>query len=430
MQSVSVLLGASLLLAAGASFGEPQSAPQANPQAPPQTKAQAAPQGTSGSTMGADKPKFKQEELDQILAPVALHPDNLLVQILMAATYPIEIVQADRWVKANPKLQGDALAKELEKQSWDASVKSLVNCPQVLTMMSEKLDWTVNLGNAFLGQQKEVMDTVQNLRKKAKDAGNLESGKEQKVTTKEEEGKEVIVIETSDPEVIYVPTYNPTVIYGPWWYPAYPPYYWYPPAYVPPPYPAFHFSMGFAFGVAWGYAWGGCNWGHNECDIDINRNVERNRNIDRSKQINQLDKGGLKNGKGNWKHDPSHRQGVSYRDQATAKQFGGASASDTARARDSYRGRTPSDTGATSLDRSGGRPSDRAGATDRSASDRAGTSDRSGRGNGFDGVRDGGGNARAASDRGRSSRSSSPSPAARPRGGGGSRGGGRGGRRG
>jgi hypothetical protein len=137
----------------------------------------------AGSTMGADRPALKPEELDQMLAPIALHPDDLLSQILMAATYPIEVVQADRWVKANPKLAGDALAKELEKQTWDPSVRSLVNFPQVLAMMSEKLDWTVNLGNAFLGQQKKVMDAIQKLRAKAKEAGNLESTKEQKVTT-------------------------------------------------------------------------------------------------------------------------------------------------------------------------------------------------------------------------------------------------------
>ena len=412
MQTAPTLLVLGVILVAGTPLraAEPQETP-----------------GTSGSKMGADRPPFKAEEIDAMLAPIALHPDDLLSQILMASTYPIEIVQADRWVKANPNMKGEALAKELEKQTWDPSVRSLVNFPQVLTMMSEKLDWTVNLGNAFLGQQKEVMEAIQKLRTKAKAAGNLESSKEQKVETKTEEGKEVIVIEPAEKEVIYVPTYNPTVIYGSWPYPAYPPYYWYPPAYVPPPYPAFHFSMGFAMGVAWGYAWGGCHWGHSEVDIDIDRNVERNRNIDRGKHAQQLqDRGGLKNGKGNWKHDPSHRQGAAYRDSATAKKFGGATPSDTARARESYRGRTDASASPGVSDRAGDRSTsrapDRATATDRPASTNRASTDR---GNAFDSVKQGGSSTRAASDRGRSSRSASPSSGARSRGGGG-----RGGRRG
>ena len=173
-------------------------------------------------------PVFKQEELDQILAPIALYPDSLVAQILMASTYPLEVVQADRFAKQNASLKGEALTKALEAQSWDPSVKSLVNFPQVLTMMSEKLEWTQKLGDAFLAQQKPVMDTIQSLRAKAQAAGNLKTTKEQTVIVEEK----IIKIEPASPQVIYVPAYNPTVVYGAWPYPAYPPYSYYPPGYV------------------------------------------------------------------------------------------------------------------------------------------------------------------------------------------------------
>ena len=176
------------------------------------------------------KPVFKQEELDQMLAPIALYPDSLLTQVLMASTYPLEVVQADRWAKKNKDMKGDALAKALEAQPWDPSVKSLVNFPQVLAMMSEKLDLTQKLGDAFLAQQKDVMDTIQKLRAKAEASGNLKTTKEQVVKVE----KEVIIIEPASPQVIYVPTYNPTVVYGAWAYPAYPPAHYYPPVYATP----------------------------------------------------------------------------------------------------------------------------------------------------------------------------------------------------
>ena len=186
----------------------------------------AVPPGTFGQQ--AAPPVFKPEELEQILAPIALYPDSLLAQIFMASTYPLEIVQADRWAKQNTTLKADALTAALEKQPWDPSVKSLVNFPQVLTMMSEKLDWTQKLGDAFLAQQKDVMATVQTLRKKAVEAGNLKTTKEQQVIVE----KETIIIQSASPQVVYVPTYNPTVVYGAWPYPAYPPAPYYPPGYV------------------------------------------------------------------------------------------------------------------------------------------------------------------------------------------------------
>ena len=171
---------------------------------------------------------FKPEEIDALVAPIALYPDSLLSQIFMASTYPLEIVEASRWAKQNKNLKGDALAQALEKQDWDPSVRSLVNFPDVLSNMSEKLDWTQKLGDAFLSQQKEVMDAVQRLRAKAEAAGNLKTTEQQKVIVEEK----VIKIEPASPQVVYVPTYNPTVVYGAWPYPAYPPYPWYPPGYV------------------------------------------------------------------------------------------------------------------------------------------------------------------------------------------------------
>jgi len=271
---------------------------------------------------------FKQEELDQMLAPIALYPDSLLAQVLMASTYPLEVVQADRWAQQNKDLEGDALATELEKQNWDPSVKSLVQFPDVLAMMGEKLDWTQKLGDAFLEQQEDVTNTVQNLRLKAKEADNLKTTKEQVVVVE----KEVIIIESAQPEVVYVPVYNPTVVYGSWWWPHYPPYYYYPPYY---PRPALYgFATGVAIGVAWGYAWGHWNWHSHSVNININRNINYNKNINRDRYRQQY---GGKDGK--WKHNPEHRKGVSYRDQKTAQQYNRAASKDAVRSRENYRGK-------------------------------------------------------------------------------------------
>ncbi len=260
---------------------------------------------------------FSQEQLDQLLAPVALYPDSLLTQILMASTYPLEVVKATNWVKQNKDLKGDALSAALEKQEWDPSVKSLVNFPQVLQMMNDRVDWTQKLGDAFLAQQKDVMDSVQRLRVKAHSQGNLKTTKEQKVVVE----KETIIIEPASPQIVYVPAYNPTVVYGVWPYPAYPPYY-YPPAYAPGA-AAFAFASGVAIGAAWGYAWGHADWHGGNVDIDVNRNANINRNIDRSKYEG---KGRIdQSGKGTWQHDAGHRQGVAYRDNATAQKFGQSS---------------------------------------------------------------------------------------------------------
>jgi len=288
----------------------------------------AVPPGTFGQQ--AAPPVFKPEELEQILAPIALYPDSLLAQIFMASTYPLEVVQADRWAKQNKDVKGDALTAALEKQPWDPSVKSLVNFPQVLSMMSEKLDWTQKLGDAFLAQQKDVMASVQTLRKKAYEEGNLKTTKEQKVVVEQE----TIVIESASPQVVYVPTYNPTVVYGTWAYPAYPPAYYYPPGYAAGT-ALLSFGAGVALGAAWGYGWGDCDWHGGDVDVDVDRNTNINQNINREKYKNQF-----QGGRGNWQHNPEHRKGVSYRDQATGQKYNRASTNEAVKSREDFRGRT------------------------------------------------------------------------------------------
>jgi hypothetical protein len=382
---------------------------------------------------------FKPEELEQIVAPIALHPDDLIAQILMASTYPLEIVQAERFAKQNASLKGDALTKALEAQDWDPSVKSLVNFPQVLTMMSEKLDWTQKLGDAFLADQKRVLDTIQSMRAKAQSAGNLKTTKEQTVIVEEK----IIKIEPANPQVIYVPTYNPTVVYGAWPYPAYPPYAYYPPGYMAGS--AFWFAAGVGMGAAWGYAWGNSNWNGGDVNINNSRNTNINNNIDRGKYAKNQPAGG----QGKWQHNAEHRKGVSYRDQGTAQKFNKASTNEAIKSREQFRGRAEQGRQEISRggvsDRSAGQglggdrggvggagAGDRGGASQLGSGGRAGTADRAGggasglgggsssRGGAFQGAGGSGSAARSASSRGSASRSS---------GGGGSRGGGGGGRR-
>ena len=272
----------------------------------------AAATGGVAQTQG-EPPPLKPEEIEALVAPIALYPDSLLSQVLMASTYPLEIVQAARWVKANPNVKGDAAVKAVESQTWDVSVKSLVAFPQVLDPMNEKLDWTQKLGDAFLADQKAVLDAVQRLRAKADQSGNLKSNEQQKVIVEQAAPQQTVIkIEPTNPQVIYVPAYNPTVVYGAWGYPAYPPYYW-PPS--PLYYPGGALMTGFAWGVgiaAAGAIFGGCNWGRGDVNIDVNRAT----NIDRS--FNRTNVGGG----GQWQHDASHRKGVSYRDSASREKFG------------------------------------------------------------------------------------------------------------
>jgi uncharacterized membrane protein YgcG len=383
--------------------------------APPAQAAAASSTAPAGKT-------FSQQQMDELLAPIALYPDALLAQVLMASTYPLEIVEAARWQKANPNLKEKALEDALQKQSWDPSVKSLTAVPQVLTMMNEKLDWTTKLGDAFLAQQDDMLNTVQTLRKKADEAGNLKSSKELTVEKKTENNVQVIKIEQPSPEVVYVPTYNPATVYGTWWYAAPPPYYYYPPGY------AYGAGLAFATGVVVGAAiWGGLTWGgggHNEININTNR-------------YNNFNKSNISNG--NWNHNAEHRKGAAYRDNATAQKYNRGGDRQATQSRDQFRGRAEqgrsqmsqmdrgelqrstqaADRGARGGDYGsrGGDAGARAGSTSRGGdAGRAGGASSSRGGGGFSGAGGGGASTRAASSRGGSSMS---------RGGGGGRGGGR-----
>jgi hypothetical protein len=378
----------------------------------------AVPPGTFSQQ--ADQKIFKQEELDQILAPIALYPDSLLTQMLMASTYPLEIVQADRWAKQNKDMKGDALTKALEEQPWDPSVKSLVNFPQVLATMNEKLDWTTKLGDAFLAQQQEVMATIQNLRHKAQETGNLKTTKEQVVKVE----KEVIIIESASPQVVYVPSYNPTVVYGTWAYPAYP-----PAPYYPYGYGAAAVATGIAVGAAWGYAWGHSDWHGGDVDVDYNRNTNINNNINREKYKQQGQGQRGQAGQGNrWQHNPEHRKGAAYRDQGTAQKFNRGTGGEAAKSREAFRGRAEAgrqDIARGGADQFRGRQDggQRGGFEgSRGGGDRGGSA--------FSGMDRGGGATRDFSSRGSSSRQSMSSGGGGSRGGGGFSGGGGGGSRG
>jgi hypothetical protein len=281
---------------------------------------------------GAEKPKLKSaDQLDSLVAPIALYPDPLLAQVLAAATYPLEIVQAHRWLKANSKLTGENLTTAAAKQPWDASVQALVAFPSALKLLDENIQWTTDLGNAFLDQQSDVMDAVQRMRKKAKDSGKLETTKEQKVEVKTIENKTIVEIRPADPQVIYVPTYNPIVVYGP-------PVYAYPPIYYPPyttgavvATAAISFGVGVMMGAFWGGCcgggWGwGCGWGGNH--ITINNNFHNRygyANISGGDRTNI--RGGDRvaaRGGNTWQHNPDHRRSVPYSDRGTAQRFGGS----------------------------------------------------------------------------------------------------------
>ena len=281
----------------------------------------AAPPGAFGQTSGTAG-TFSQEQLDQLLAPVALYPDSLLAQILVASTYPLEVVEADRWVKRNKNLKGDQLNDALDQTNWDLSVKALAPFPDVLSMMSEKLDWTQKLGDAFLGQEADVMNTIQNLRAKARAQGNLQDTKEQRVLVQ----GDAIEIQPANPTIIYVPTYNPTVVYGSWWYPSYPPYYFNPVGATVAA-GVFGFAAGVAVGAAWNSGWGHWNWGGGNYNANVNRNVNINRNNINVANIQTS----------NWQHESARRGGVAYRDQATRERYGqkGVGSAD---ARRDYRG--------------------------------------------------------------------------------------------
>ncbi len=265
---------------------------------------------------------FSQKEIEQMVAPIALYSDDLLAQILMAATYPLEVVTATHWAKANPNLKGKNLEDTLVQQPWDPSIKALVPMPQVLDMLNENIEMTRTLGDAFLSQQKDVMDAIQRLRRTAQIQGNLKSTNEQTVTTVEHGGTAVIEITATDPKTIYVPSYNPEVVYGTWPYSDYPPY-----AYYPPYYGGHYYGNGYltyGLGYTLGYAlWAHMNWYNDDIDINVNR-------------FNEINRTSITENR--WQHNPEHRKGVQYRDYATLQKYQGDQFKNM-QARQDFRGR-------------------------------------------------------------------------------------------
>ena len=242
------------------------------------------------------------------MAPIALYPDPLLAQTLVASTYPLEIIQLQQWLAKNKDLKDKALEEAVAKQPWDPSIQSMASVPEVVKRLGDDIQWTTSLGNAFLEQQSDVMDAVQRMRAKAQGTGALKSTEQQTVETQVIEQKTVIIVEPTDPQVIYVPTYSPVYVYPP---PIYP----YPPIYYPPA-PVYGaalvgFTAGIMIGAAIGGSCCGCRWGGNNVNINVNNNFNRNANINTG-------------GNNNWQHNSQHRGGAPYSNQATANKYGGS----------------------------------------------------------------------------------------------------------
>jgi hypothetical protein len=339
--------------------------------APMRALAQAPAQPAASQTVVPLKP----EQLEQLAAPIALYPDPLLAQVLMAATYPLEVVAAERFASANKNLKPEELKEQAEKKNWDKNVVALVATPDVLKMMSDKLDWTQQVGDALLAQQADLMDAIQRLRSKAKAQNKLETTKQQVVSTKQEQGKQIITIEPADPETIYVPYYDPAVVYGVWPYLDYPAYYFPWPGYIARGVIAAGIAFGGAYALGrWtsgGNYWGGSvNWGNN--NININRPI----NIGDRDRVQRFS------------HNPAHRHGVKYPQQLQQK-FANRPGAGDAGQRIDFRGRDGQqvvrpDQGGPGRDRptAGDRPGgDRPGAGQRPAGgDRPGAGQRPGGG--------------------------------------------------
>ena len=276
-------------------------------QTPPADQPAAA--TTTADTGAAPEAKIPEAQLDSLVAPIALYPDPLLAQTLAASTYPIEIMQLQQWLDKNKDLKDQALADATAKQPWDPSVQAMAAFPEVAGRMAANIQWTSDMGNAFLAQQEDVMNAVQRMRAKADGKGALKTGEQQKVEKKSVGGEEVIVIEQADPSTVYVPSYDPAVVYGE---PAYPyPTYSYP-GYVAGG--ALAFGGALALGAAWGNNWGwGCGWDNGNININNNNNYVNHYN----KQNN------IKAGQGQWQHNAEHRGNAPYGDRGTADKFGG-----------------------------------------------------------------------------------------------------------
>src|SRR6187551_1455020 len=269
------------------------------------------------TTATEETPTIPPEQLDSLVAPIALYPDAMLAQTLAASTYPLEVMQLDQWMDKNKNLKDKALADAVAKQPWDPSVQAMAAFPEVVQRMAENIQWMTDVGNAFLAQQKDVMDAVQRMRAKAQGTGNLKTGSEQKVETKTtQSGQQVIVVEQANPEVAYVPSYDPEVVYGP--APAEAPYY-------PYSYPGYQPGTALAWGtaIAVGGKWANNNWGNCDWDNgDVTINNDNNFNKNYNKNVNKT---GAGQGNG-WQHNPQHRGNAPYANKQTANKYGGKTA--------------------------------------------------------------------------------------------------------
>jgi len=335
------------------------------------------------TTTTEEAPKIPTDQLDSLVAPIALYPDPLLSQTLVASTYPLEIVQLQQWLEKNPNLKDKALADAVEKQNWDPSIQAMAAFPDVVKRMEDNIQWTSDLGNAFLAQEPDVMDAVQRMRAKAQGKGTLKTSAQQKVETQTVEGKQVIVVQQASPDVVYVPSYDPAVVYGP---PVYP----YPPIYYPPPGyyaagAAIAFGTGVALGAAWGGGWGwGCGWGHGDVNVNVNNKYVNNYNKNNYNKANFNKQGGT------WQHNPQHRGGAPYANRQTANKYGGNARGDSLANRQAgaRQGQGQLGGGAGAANRPGGGG---AGAANRPSGGGAGAANRPGGGGGPQANRPGGG---------------------------------------
>src|SRR5438270_6131229 len=364
-QFVVALVGAFILVSGGRSTVSGQSSPPATATT---TTTAATPETTPPTTpVAPEAPPISADQLDSLVAPIAMYPDPLLAQTLAAATYPLEVIQLQQWMDRNKQLKGKALDDAVIKQPWDPAVQAMASVPDLVQRLDGNIQWTTELGNAFLAQQTDVMDAIQRMRGKAQAKGTLKTSKEQKVETQTVGEKQVIVVQQADPSVVYVPSYDPAVVYGP---PAYP--------YYPYTYPGYYPGMGLALGtgiiLGAGIAnnwWGNCNWnGGGDININNNNNFNRNNVSNRQNNISNRQNAG---GGNKFQHNPQHRGNTPYSNRKTSDKFGGDRQTNRPTDRAANRPTDRSSTNRPSDRSSTNRPTDRSSATrptDRSSANR------------------------------------------------------------
>ena len=334
-------LGASLVLAASL-FAQGQSA--APQPAPAQTPATPQPQEPAPEPPPLPPPgqKLTSNQLDGLVAPIALYPDPLVSQVLVAATYPREVTQALQWLRQHPELKGQDLTKAAQEQAWDPSIQALVVFPNVMARLNHDKVWTTNLGNAFLAHQADVMRAIQRMRRAAKDAGKLATNARMRVVETTDSGETIIEVEPARPDVLFVPVYNPVWIWGPpLWYP-YPRWFWGPAPIAPGVW--FGFGGPVAFGAYFGPGWGGWGaWGWRPGwvanNVVVNNTFITRNNTTNVTNVSNTSVNTTNSAAGNsrnvstasvWSHDPSHRQGVPYPNNTLAQQYHGTSVTQAA----------------------------------------------------------------------------------------------------